>query len=48
MIDMEILKRNKGVIVFYLLLTLGTLVITYNNEKELDIGTENRYVYLER
>lgn len=46
MIDMKFLKRNKGVIVFYLLLTLGTLVITYNNDKKFE--TENGYVYLER
>lgn len=43
---MKMLKKNKGVIVFYVLLIISTLVIIDVNEKKLDIN--NNYVYLER
>ena len=43
---MKMLKKNKGVVIFYLLLVVSTLVIINANEKKLDI-TDN-YVYLER
>lgn len=43
---MKTLKKNKGVIVFYVLLIISTLVIINVNEKNLDI--DNNYVYLER
>lgn len=43
---MKMLKKNKGVIVFYVLLIISTLVIINVNEKNLDIN--NNYVYLER
>lgn len=43
---MKILKNNKGVILFYVLLIISTLVIINVNEKKLDI--DNNYVYLER
>jgi len=43
---MKKLKRNKGVIVFYVLLVISTLVVINVNEKNLDI--DNNYVYLER
>ena len=43
---MKILKRNKGVLVFYILLVISTLVIINVNEKSLDIT--NDYVYLQR
>lgn len=43
---MKMLKRNKGVIVFYILIVISTLVIINVNENKLDI-TDN-YVYLER
>lgn len=46
MIDMEFVKKNKGVIIFYLLLVMATLVIIQSNEKKLDL--ENEYVYLPR
>ena len=46
MIDMEFVKENKGVIIFYLLLIMATLVIIQSNEKKLDI--KNNYVYLSR
>ena len=43
---MEYVKRNRGVIVFYLLLVITTLVIINFNEKHLSM--ENEYVYLSR
>lgn len=43
---MKILKKNKGVVVFYILLIISTLVIINVNEKNLD--TDNNYVYLQR
>lgn len=46
MIDMEFIKENRGVIIFYLLLIMATLVIIQSNEKKL--GMENNYVYLSR
>ncbi|MGN1342784.1 MAG: hypothetical protein ACI4VL_06290 [Bacilli bacterium] len=43
---MEIIKKNRGVIIFYLLLVLATLIIVQSNQRELKM--ENRYVYLTR
>ena len=43
---MEYVKRNKGVIIFYLLLVITTLVIINCNERHL--SAENKYVYLFR
>ncbi len=43
---MEFVKRNKGVIVFYLLIALATLVVIQSNERNLKV--ESNYVYLER
>ncbi len=43
---MKMLKKNKGVIVFYVLLIISTLVIINVNEQKMDI--DNNYVYLER
>ena len=43
---MSFVKKNKGVIIFYLVLVLATLVIVQNNSKNLE---ENKgYVYLTR
>ena len=45
-IDMSFVKKNKGAIIFYLVLVLATLVIVQNNSKNLE---ENKgYVYLTR
>ncbi|MDY5996803.1 MAG: hypothetical protein SPJ07_05630 [Bacilli bacterium] len=41
---MEILKKNKGVLVFYLLLVVVTLIVVQRNQQNLNM--ENRYVYL--
>lgn len=46
MIDMEFVKKNRGVIIFYLLLVIATLVIVQSNKRNLEM--ENRYVYLTR
>lgn len=43
---MKILKKNKGVIIFYALLVVSTLVIINVNSQSLNI--DNDYVYLER
>lgn len=43
---MELIKKNKGVLVFYLLLVVITLVVVQRNEQNLDM--ETRYVYLTR
>ncbi len=43
---MKMLKKNKGVIVFYVLLIISTLVIINVNEQKNDIT--GNYVYLER
>lgn len=43
---MKILKKNKGVLLFYLLLIVITLAVVERNEK--NINMENRYVYLTR
>ena len=43
---MECVKRNRGVIIFYLLLVMVTLVVINFNERNLCIGSE--YVYLTR
>ena len=43
---MSFVKKNKGSIIFYLVLVLATLVIVQNNSKNLE---ENKgYVYLTR
>lgn len=43
---MEFVKNNKGVIIFYLLLILISLVVVENAKKNLSIESYN--VYLER
>lgn len=43
---MQYIKRNSGVIIFYLLLIVTTLVIINCNERYL--SNENEYVYLPR
>lgn len=43
---MEYVKRNKGIIIFYLLLVMTTLVIINFNERNLRM--ESGYVYLLR
>ena len=43
---MSFVKKNKGAIIFYLVLVLATLVIVLKNSKNLE---ENKgYVYLSR
>lgn len=40
---MEYIKENKGVIIFYLLLIISTLIIIDCNERKLSV--ENNYSY---
>lgn len=43
---MEYVKRNRGVIIFYLLLVISTLFVVNFNERHLSM--ENNQVYLSR
>jgi len=43
---MEYVKQNKGVIIFYLLLVITTLIVINFNERKLSM--EQKYVYLSR
>ena len=43
---MEYVRRNRGVIIFYLLLVVTTLVVINFNERHLSM--ESGYVYLSR
>lgn len=43
---MEFVKRNKGVIIFYLLLVFATVAIIQSNDRAVDAN--NGYVYLVR
>ena len=45
---MEFVRKNKAIIVFYLLLVLSTLVIVQNNKRSLETEMEPVYVYLQR
>lgn len=49
---MKFLERNKGAILFYLVLIVGTLAICYNNkiadEKEKSISTNWDYVDIQK
>ena len=40
---MKFLKNNKGVILFYVLILVSTLVLV-NDAKKDDLRTENKYV----
>ena len=40
---MKFLKKNKGVLIFYLVLVIATLVIT-NDVKKDNLREENKYV----
>ena len=40
---MKFLKNNKGAIIFYIILLVGTLLITNDVEKD-NIREENKYV----
>ena len=40
---MKFLKKNKGAILFYLIILVGTLLIT-NDVKKDNLREENRYV----
>ncbi len=43
---MKIIEKNKGVIIFYLVLVIITMFVIQRNER--DINFNNRYVYLAR
>ena len=43
---MSFVKKNKGAIIFYLVLVLSTLIMIQNNNKNLE--ENNGYVYLTR
>lgn len=43
---MKIIEKNKGVIIFYLILVLITMFVVQRGERNIDLN--NRYVYLSR
>lgn len=43
---MKIIEKNKGVIIFYLILVLVTMFVVQRGERNIDLN--NRYVYLSR
>ena len=48
---MDFIKKNKGAILFYLVIIIGTLAIIYNNkqyEKEKSISTNCDYVDIQK
>ena len=48
---MDFIKKNKGAILFYLVIIIGTLAIIYNNkqyEKEKSISTNYDYVDIQK
>ena len=48
---MNFIKKNKGAILFYLVIIIGTLAIIYNNkqyEKEKSISTNSDYVDIQK
>jgi len=48
---MDFIKKNKGAILFYLVIIICTLAIIYNNkkyEKEKSISTNSDYVDIQK
>lgn len=48
---MDFIKKNKGAILFYLVIIIGTLAVIYNNkqyEKEKSISTNSDYVDIQK
>lgn len=42
---MEIIKNNKGVIVFYLLIVVSGFILKITNDKSIELEKENTIVY---
>lgn len=42
---MEIIKNNKGVIAFYLLIVISAFILKFNNDKNIDLEKNNLIVY---
>jgi len=42
---MEMIKNNKGVIIFYLLIIVGAFLLKFNNDKNLEMDNNESMVY---
>ena len=42
---MKLIKNNKGVIIFYLLIIVGAFVLKFNNDKNLETESNDSVVY---
>ena len=46
---MKVIKKNKAAIVFYIIITVGVLLISYNNKQyEKSISTNSAYVDIQK
>ena len=46
-IRMEMIKNNKGVIIFYLLIIVSAFILKFNNNKTIELEKDNSIVYNE-
>ncbi len=44
---MEMIKNNKGVIIFYLLIIVSAFILKFNNNKTIELEKDNSIVYNE-
>ena len=44
---MEMVKNNKGVIIFYLLIIVSAFILKFNNNKTIELEKDNSIVYNE-
>ena len=44
-IRMELIKNNKGVIIFYLLIIVAAFLLKFNNDKNLEVDNSELIVY---
>lgn len=44
---MEMIKNNKGVIIFYLLIIVSAFILKFNNDKTIELEKDNSIVYNE-
>jgi len=42
---MELIKNNKGVIIFYLLIIVAAFLLKFNNDKNLEVDNNESIVY---
>ena len=44
---MKLIKNNKGVIIFYLLIIVSAFILKFNNNKTIELEKDNSIVYNE-